>query len=46
MFAVSLSVYYWLLSISITNFMSNLKRALVNELLWTRSLRHEGLWCG
>ena len=31
--AVSLCVYYLLLSISITNFMSNLKRALIVELL-------------
>ena len=46
MLAVSLSVYYWLLSISITDFRSNVKRALVNDLLWTRSRRHKGLWCG
>jgi len=40
--AVSLSVYYLLLSISITNFMSNRKRALIIELLWTRSHRSGG----
>jgi len=42
--AVLLSVYCLLLSISITNFMSNLKHALIIELLWTQSRRHWGLW--
>jgi len=42
--AVSLSVYYLLLSISITNFISNITRALIIELLWTQSHHHGGLW--
>jgi len=44
--AVSLSVYYLLLSIPITNFINNLERALITELLWTQSRRYGGLWCG
>jgi len=35
-------LYYLLLSISVTNFMSNLKRALITELLWTQSRRPVG----
>jgi len=38
--SVSLSV----LSISVTNFMSVLKRAVIIELLWTKSRCH-GVWC-
>jgi len=44
-FAVSLSVYYLLLSISNKTFMTNLKRALIIELLWTQSRHHGGLCC-
>jgi len=45
-FAVSLSVYYLLLSIPITNFINNLERALITELLWTQSRRYGGLLGG
>jgi len=42
--AVSLYVYYLLLSISIINFMSKLKRAFIVELVWTQSRRQGRFW--
>jgi len=41
--ALSLSINYLLISISITNLMSNLKRTFIIELLWTQSRCHEGV---
>jgi len=41
----SRKLHPFLLSISVTNFMSDLKRALIIELLWTQSHCHGGLVC-
>jgi len=32
-------------SISVTDLMSNLKRSLITDVLWTQSRHHGGFWC-